>query len=138
MESTIRVPTRSYTVLLDEVKETFGSHISTSRDCNQLSEEIYFKTSFRINPNTLRRCFGLVKAEYPPSGSTLNILSKYCGYDSYDDLLANKKQKPAITDQNTKGIQEYLVSLFKSTTVREVNDETFLGLVKQTIHFLHK
>ena len=63
----------------EEIVNIFGRRIVSSRDCIQLSDEIFHKTKLQLNPNTLRRFFGLVKAAYPPSHSTLTILSKYCG-----------------------------------------------------------
>jgi hypothetical protein len=122
-----------------EVVEAFGRPIITSRDCIQLSEEIYFETSFRINPNTLRRFFGLVKADYPPSVSTLNILSKYCGFDSMDEVVTFK-QRPKSNSlyKEEKGFLNYLIALFKSTLVKDTNDETFYTLVKHTINYLNQ
>src|SRR5438270_7415853 len=73
--------------LKHEVEETFGRRIISSRDCIQLSEDIYFKAGDLINPNTLRRLYGLVKAEYPASTSTLSLLAKYCGFNSLDDII---------------------------------------------------
>lgn len=74
-----------------EVEESFGHRVTTSRDCIRLSEEVYYKTSFKINPNTLRRFFGLVKAQYPPSLATLTILANYCGYHSLEEISATRK-----------------------------------------------
>src|SRR5687767_12831872 len=79
--------------LKNEVEAVFGRAITSYRDCILLSEEIYIRTCFKINLNTLRRFFGIVKAEYPPSLATLNIMAKYCGFDSMDEFLTT----------NTKG-----------------------------------
>ena len=49
-------------------------------------EDIYHKTGETVNANTLRRFFGLVKADYPASSSTLTILSKYCGLNSMQEI----------------------------------------------------
>jgi len=127
-----------FTQLIEEVEEVFGRRVSSSRDCIQLSEEIYFRTSFRINPNTLRRFFGLVKADYPPSAGTLGILSKYCGFDTLDDLLASKQARKGLVHSEAKTLLDYLVNLFRTTNVRSMNDETFLALVRQTIQFLQQ
>lgn len=122
-------------VIKNEVQDTFGRRIITSRDCLQLSEEIYFKTAFTINANTLRRFFGLVKAEYPPSISTLNILTKYCGFTSIDDINIDSHTHAENSSDN-KDLLNYLSSIFKLTQVKDPYDETFLALVKHTIHFL--
>jgi hypothetical protein len=119
-----------------EIVEVFGRPIVSSRDCIELSDEIYQKTKAQLNFNTLRRFFGLVKAEYPPSHSTLAILSRYCGFNSIADI------SPVKIDRNPEQIEStsllyYLVSLFNETGVMENNDKTFLSIVRHTIKFLH-
>ncbi|HWJ91603.1 MAG TPA: hypothetical protein VNR87_10865, partial [Flavisolibacter sp.] len=138
MESTYKSKPELFQVLVEEIEETFGKRVSTSRDCIQLCEDIYFKTSFSINPNTLRRCFGLVKADYPPSSSTLNILSRYCGFDSVEEILSLRKARANNNAGQAKAIHDYIVALFKTSTVKEPIDETFLGLVRQTVLFLQQ
>ena len=131
--------TQSYVILKEEVYETYGRRIASYRDCVQLADEIYNKTSFRIHQNTLRRYFGLVRTEHAPSLGTIDILSKYCGFDSLNELLRfrNKDAKCNINGEG-KSILNYLVSLFEFTKIRNVNDETFLAVVKQVILFLQK
>jgi hypothetical protein len=138
METATKIKPELFQVLIEEIEETFGKRVSTSRDCIQLSEDIYFKTSYTINPNTLRRCFGLVKADYPPSSGTLNILSRYCGFDSFEEMLSLRKARAAGNITQAKAVHDYIVALFKATPVRQSNDETFLGLVRQTIQFLQQ
>jgi hypothetical protein len=122
-----------------EIEHIFGRRIVSSRDCIQLSDEIYRKTEFQLNPNTLRRFFGLVKTDYPASLSTLNILSNYCGFGSIEDVHSFKKEKSSETDfVQQKGVLNYLVSLFTEIPVAENNEETFTGLVLLTIKFLNK
>jgi hypothetical protein len=126
--------------LKKEIQEHFGRPVATSRDCNLLSEELFQKTSFKVNPNTLRRFFGLVKAPYPPSAATLSILSKYCGFESLDELVhhnGNGHQKGEGL-HSSESLLRYFVGLFKHTPVEEPVDKTFLALVKQTILFLQQ
>ena len=125
-------------LLRKEVEETFGRRISSSRDCNLLSEEIYSKTSFTINPNTLRRLFGLVKANHPPSGGTVTILANYCGFKSLEELAVSKKRTEKINggDHQSDDILNYLISLFITTPVKGYHNETFLAFVKHTIQFV--
>ncbi|HEY0579709.1 MAG TPA: hypothetical protein VGC75_03280, partial [Candidatus Nitrosocosmicus sp.] len=66
------------------------------------------------------------------------MLSKYCGYDSPDELLENRKKEANKPVSNGSGILNYIVSLFKSTEVKSTTDETYLSLVKQTISFIQK
>jgi hypothetical protein len=126
--------------LQKEIQEHFGRPVATSRDCNLLSEELFLKTSYKINPNTLRRFFGLVKAPYPPSSATLSILSKYCGFDSLEELLHHNGNGQPKTDglHNSESLMRYFVGLFRHTPVQEPVDKTFLALVKQTILFLQQ
>jgi hypothetical protein len=124
-------------LLKEEVEDTFGRMIATSRDCLQLSEEIYFKTSYRINANTLRRFFGLVKAEYPASTSTLTILSKYCGFNTLDEVHYIRKHNGEPLPEGSS-LLDFIIALYRDTQIRDVNDETFLALVKQTIQLLNK
>jgi len=131
--------TQSYVILKEEVYETYGRRITSYRDCVQLVDEIYNKTSFRIHQNTLRRYFGLVRTGHAPSLGTIDILSKYCGFDSLNELLRfrNKDAKCNINGEE-KSILNYLVSLFEFTKIRNVNDETFFAVVKQVILFLQE
>jgi hypothetical protein len=126
--------------LKQEIQEHFGRPVATSRDCNLLSEELFHKTSFKVNPNTLRRFFGLVKADYPPSSATLSILSKYCGFESLGELVHHNGNGQSRGDglHSSEAILRYFVGFFKDTQVQEPMDKTFLALVKQTILFLQQ
>jgi hypothetical protein len=119
-----------------EVEYKVGRKIVTSKDCIELSEGIFVRTQFRINSNTLRRFFGLVKSEYPASIGTLNILSLYCGASSFEDLVAYQKTsvEPAINE--TPKLLKYLVSLFREVSVPNINDPTFIKVAHATIDFL--
>mgnify|MGYP001434137431 CR=1 FL=1 len=124
-------------LLKQEIEEVFGRPITSYRECVLLSDEIYNKTSFLVSHNTLRRFFGLVKAVYPPSTSTITILTQYCGYSSLQELVA-KKQKLSNNDQNNPSynVPDYIISFIRDTPVREPYDPTFAALVKQTLVFL--
>src|SRR5215204_1479202 len=110
-------------VIKGEIQNTFGRRIVSSRDCIQLSDDIFQKTKFQLNPNTLRRFFGLVKAMYPPSHSTLTILSKYCGFHSVDEVITLKKEDSA-TMPDQEQVLHYMVSLFRDITTCHENDNT--------------
>jgi hypothetical protein len=124
-------------ILKKEIEEIFGQPITSYRECVLLSEEISRKTSYTINHNTLRRIYGLVKATYPPSTTTLTILARYCGYDSLEELV-EKKQQPgnAVPTFSPQDILSYISAVFKNTPVKEPHDITFAALVKQTVIFL--
>lgn len=124
-------------VIKGEIQNIFGRRIVSSRDCIQLSDEIFQKTKFQLNPNTLRRFFGLVKAPFPPSHSTLTILSKYCGFQSVDDFQMVRRNV-ADSEISEDATLHFLVSLFRDITVKDANDRTFLSLVINTVNFLNR
>jgi hypothetical protein len=101
-------------------------------------EDIYNKTGETVNPNTLRRSSGLVKADYPASTSTLTILSKYCGFNSIDELEELTSKSHSDADINKEEVLRYLVSLLRNTEVPGDEDRTFYPIVEQTIVFLER
>src|SRR5438309_7141696 len=103
-----------------EIEHIFGRSIVSSRDCIQLSYDVFQKTKCQLNPNTLRRFFGLVKATYPPSHSTLTILSKYCGFYSVDEVITLRKEDNA-PDIDPENVLHFMVSLFRDITASDTN-----------------
>ena len=101
-------------------------------------DDIYRKTGETVNANTLRRFFGLVKADYPASSSTLTILSKYCGFNSIDEVGQVSSKKDSDEDVNKEEVLRYMVSLFKNTEVLGDDDRTFYPIIEQTIVFLER
>ena len=129
--------TENLHLIRKEVEISFGRKIITASDCANLSEEISKRIGSQLNVNTLRRCFGLVKSNYPPSINTLNILSRYCGSSSFSDFIDNHIKKGANCDFETNDLLlSYLVTFFKDTTLSTTTDITFLKFVKHTIIFL--
>lgn len=71
--------------LKGRIEKSFGKKIISRGDCELLSEDLYRKTGVVISYNTIRRMFGL--AEYrQPRLTTLNHLSNYIGFQSYQDF----------------------------------------------------
>jgi hypothetical protein len=128
----------SLSSLRKELENSFGRKIVSSRDCIQMVEDIYHKTGETVNANTLRRFFGLVKADYPASASTLNILSKYCGFNSIDEIEKIAANNNTASYINSEEVLKYLVSLFKTSPVANNHDKVFYSLVQQTIIFLER
>lgn|GEM_PF-758155 len=137
--TTMRNPTSELiSLMIYEIEHVFGRKVASSRDCIELSTEIYNKTEHQLNSNTLRRFFGLVKAEYLPSQSTLTILCQYCGYSSTEDLY---KQKTAETfeigEVNKESIVQYFINIFRDSPIKNNHDHTLLSITLQTIKFLN-
>ena len=79
-------------VLKIQVEKTFGQKIDSRGKAELLADDIYLKTKILISYNTLRRFFGLVE-NIKASRSTLDSLSVYCGFASYQDFC---KRFPSI------------------------------------------
>lgn len=120
-------------LLKAEVEECYGKKVTSYGDCCQLSEEILTKTSFQVSPNTLRRFFNLVKTKFLPSFATLNILSKYCGFTSIDHFQNTRQTEKTNGTFEEQQILNYLADIFKKTTVKGQNDQTFLDICRHTI-----
>jgi len=70
-----------------KIEQKCGFDIKSKKDCLVLSDIIYYETSYDLNYNTLRRFFGIIKGT-KPSGTTLDILSIYVGYESYSQFCS--------------------------------------------------
>ena len=125
-------------LLRRELISSFGRNVKSSRDCLLLSQDIYLKISEQISTNTLRRLFGLVNTGFSPSQSTLDILCRYCGFETLEDLIQRRSEHLPAKPEEPDGeiLISYLVSFFQSTPTKEYTDETFLAIVKNTLLFL--
>lgn len=106
--------------------------IKNRGDCEHLSQLIEIETGDNINYNTLRRFFDIDKQKFKPRVATLNILSRYIGYNSFKDLSTFNPQK-LFFDQNLKTYElllkfnpEQIASTYKS-----LNFNTKLNLLIQ-------
>ena len=124
--------------LRKELENSFGRKINTSRDCIQMVEDIYLKTGYSINSNTLRRFFGLVKSSYHPSPTTLSILLKYCGLNSIEELEGILVIRNTDSEINKDEILRYLVSAIKSLPVKDDYLPVIEPLIMQTVSFLER
>jgi hypothetical protein len=124
--------------LRQELENNFGRKVLSSRDCLQMVDDIYQKTGYRINTNTLRRFFGLIKTDYNASPSTLAILLKYCGFNSIDELQNISSTTNGDITINKEEVHHFLVSLFKNLNTEEDNSAVIDSVVSQTILFLER
>jgi hypothetical protein len=125
--------------LRKELQNSFGRKVLSSRDCLQMVDDIYQKTGYTINTNTLRRFFGLIKTDYNASPSTLAILLKYCGFNSIDELQnISSTATSSDTIINKEEVHHYLVSLFKNLNTEEDHSAVIDPMVSQTILFLER
>lgn len=123
--------------LKEDVEGVFGRRVLTARDCQQLSDDIFSRTSIAINYNTLRRFFGVVKSAYPPSAATLDILARYCGFASAGDHASYKRKMYRPLTDDEQGMVRFLAGVFHTTPTANVNDATFLSVVRQAIDYVN-
>ena len=71
-------------ILRKKIEEKFGEKICYSRQCEALSESIFEAIGERLSLVTLKRFFGFTTAKVEPRLSTLDILSQYCGYATFE------------------------------------------------------
>jgi hypothetical protein len=96
-----------------------GFEIKTRGDCELLSAIILEVTDIDISYNTLRRFFGLDN-DVKPSKSTLDVLARFSGYESYVQFLTKnpleaywiKKEKLySIINEDSETILNYLYQI---------------------------
>ncbi len=126
-----------FPTLRKELENSFGRKVISSRDCLQMVDDIYQKTGYTINANTLRRFFGLVKSNYSASPSTLSILLKYCGFNSPDELRNLSAAVGTDSNINKEEVHHFLVSLFKNLPNDDSSPAIEL-LIQQTVSFLDR
>lgn len=124
--------------LKGEVEQTFGRPVFTAKDCIHLSTDIYNRTRVQISPHTLRRLFGLVKADTAPSKSTLNILAKYCGFSSISEVPQSINGFGDLEVVHTENVSKFLFGLFQEVPLQEVKREALLFLVKNVVTLLNR
>ena len=71
--------------LKNQVQQRIRLSIDSTADCKHLIDAIYQETGELLGTNTIRRFFGLLEGRQPRL-TTLNILARYLGYDSYEDF----------------------------------------------------
>lgn len=76
--------------LKDEAERIFGKTISDTQDASEFANSIFESTGKLVSYQTVRRLYGIVKNDlWKPSKSTLNILSQYCGFNSFSEFSEN-------------------------------------------------
>ena len=73
-------------ILLQNIYLNTGIIIQTKRDCAKISRIISNKNDL-ISESTIYRLFILKNNSYTPYMHTLNLLSKFCKYENWADLI---------------------------------------------------
>lgn len=83
-----------------KIEAVFGTEIRYPKQTEALAASITKRCKQHISSTTLKRAFSFIKGG-TPSLHTMDLISRYVGYETYDDLLselleADIKQKPGI------------------------------------------
>ena len=84
--------------LITLIEQVYGVPIKYGNQCQQLSIEVLKQTGDYISFQTLRRFFGFISSTTKPSISTLNTLSKFCGFRHFSEFCDSLTIKKSITD----------------------------------------
>ena len=75
---------KKYQFLIDEVLSKFGEEVNSLSSAKKLSKEISNSKNGEVSYNTIRRFFGLIYSKQKKYHiKTINILSRYCGYENF-------------------------------------------------------
>ena len=69
------------------IEEKADLKIRYSQDCHILAERIHLVCMCRLSPATIRRLFGFIKGTKAVSVQTLDVISNFVGYPSFDELV---------------------------------------------------
>src|SRR5687767_4609530 len=79
-----------------------------------------------------------MKNKYHPSSFTLNLLSKYCGYSSFDEFISHKEQSYNNHINSGSDLLNFLILLFRDLEIKGVDDITYINLIHEIINNLEK
>lgn len=68
------------------LNEAVGCDITTPAGATMLANDIESKTGERLAANTIKRLVGILPYDSAPRATTLNILARYLGWNSWDGL----------------------------------------------------
>lgn len=72
--------------LISQIEEALHRKIATPKDFRMLGERIFHRLNIYISPTTLKRMWGYLKEDTQPRTSTFDILSRFIGYDDWQDF----------------------------------------------------
>jgi hypothetical protein len=124
--------------LLEHTQSTFGKTITTNFDCCNLADEIFRTTDFLISAQTLRRVFRLIQSKTGASRYTIEVLCRYCGYQSLDQFFfytENASMNPARINEAT--IYKDFFDVETLPISRQALNSTYRKAVKNILKHLY-
>lgn len=87
---------KKYDALCKRVERVCGCRMSTPKDFQFLTAQIYLFTNHTVSEPTLRRIWGYQdNGRFTPRPHTLNVLANYVGYNSWDDFCRAEQNSEA-------------------------------------------
>ena len=77
--------------LCKEIEAALNRQMQTPKDFEFLKERIYARLHVLVSRTTLMRLWGYIEKDVQPRVSTLNILSKFLGYQDWKSFQENAK-----------------------------------------------
>lgn len=90
-----------YGTLRQRVEETAGIKVKTPKDFDSLAEKIRIRTGVLLSPTTLKRFWNYLDESVTPRLSTLDVLSRFCGWSNYSSF--ERGDQPEIESGNVGG-----------------------------------
>lgn len=102
------------------LEEKFGQPVRYPKDCETLASQISASCKQQISASTIKRLYGFVKGIEQPRLYTLDVISSYLGYSSWENLLMslNKQNRPS-----RETIEHLVPAQLKKNTVIEIGYE---------------
>ncbi len=77
--------------LLKRIETSFGTKPVTARHFDKLRLSIYDRTAILLSATTLKRLWGYLDEPVEPRRNTLDVLSRYAGWKSWQEFCDNSK-----------------------------------------------
>ena len=130
-------------ILKRKTSEKVGFKINNLGSANQLSNMILEFNDEYISYNTIRRLYGIVKTNEKPSKKTLDIISRFNGYNNYNHFTKTfkyenkwKLQNDVYEILNKKDLNQLLFFLKKTLKAKEDHVSIVIQILREL--FLQK
>jgi hypothetical protein len=111
------------------VENKLGFEITCTRDCEVLAQEmVRFDRRFALSVSTLRRFYGIIKHNRPPSLSSLNAIARYVGAKSFHSWENRHINSPSHNETHL----DLISTLHRSSKYIDTSPES----IKKTIRSL--
>ena len=105
-----------YDILKSAVLATTGFTTITPCDCKVISAKIFNLTKQNVSETTIKRIYGFAYSKFNPSLFTINVLAKYCGYNSWEHFCLVQEESVVKGKSSSANWQALKLSASKITT----------------------